>query len=78
MEHSQSSFKIGIPSNTALPQERTISNKPSNLTPKGTCKRTKPKVNGGKKIQIRAKINKSQKKIQKTGPGVAPCIEHRL
>ena len=46
-------------SNTILPQETNISNKQSNLTPKGASKRkTKAKVSRRKKIiKIRVELN---------------------
>ena len=61
MECSISSSKREVYSNTSLPQEtRKISNKQSNLTPKGTEKeeQTKPKVSRRNEIiKIRAEIN---------------------
>ena len=50
MECSKSSSKKEVYSNTILPQEtRKISNKQSNLTPKGKKNRQKPKLVKGKK-----------------------------
>ena len=72
---SKSSSKREVYSYTSLPQEtRKISNKQSNLTPKGTRERTqtKPKVSRRKEvIKIRAEINeietrKTIAKINKT------------
>ena len=57
---NRSSAKREIYSNTSLPQEtRKISNKQSNLTPRGTReRRTKPKVRRRKEIiKIRSEIN---------------------
>ena len=62
---SKSSSKREVYSYTSLPQEtRKISNKQSNLTPKGTReKRTKPKVSRRKEIiKIRAEINEIETK----------------
>ena len=71
---SKNSSKREVYSNTSLPQEtRKISNKQSNLTPRGTReRRTKPKVSRRKEIiKIRAEINeietkKTKAKINKT------------
>ena len=71
---SKSSSKREVYSNTSLPQEtRKISNKQSDLTPRGTReRRTKPKVSRRKEIiKIRAEINeietkKTKAKINKT------------
>ena len=62
---SKSSSKREVYSNTILTQEtRKISNKKSNLTPKGTReRRTKPKVSRRKEIlKIRAEINEIETK----------------
>ena len=63
---SKSSSKREVYSNTSLCQEtRKISNKQSNLTPKGTRERrkTKPKVSRRKEIiKIRAEINEIEMK----------------
>ena len=72
---SKTSYKREVYSNTILPQERRkISNKQSNITPKGTRERrtNKPKVSRRKEIvKIRAEINgietkKTIAKINKT------------
>ena len=60
---SKSSSKREVYSNTILPQETTnITNKPSNLTPKGTrVRRTKPKVSRRKEIiKITAEIKETK------------------
>ena len=64
MRCSKMSSKREIYSNTILPQEtRKISNKQTNLTPKGTRERkTKPKVSRRKEIKIRAERNEIQAK----------------
>ena len=63
---SKSSSKREVYSYTSLPQEkRKISNKQSNLTPKGTRvrKTNKPKVSRRKEIiKIRAEINEIETK----------------
>ena len=61
---SKSSSKREVYSYTSLPQEtRKISNKQSNLTPKGKEEQTKPKVSRRKKIiKIRAEINEIETK----------------
>ena len=63
---SKSSTKREVYSYTSLPQEtRKISNKQSNLTPKGTRGRrtTKPKVSRRKEIiNIRAEVNEIETK----------------
>ena len=62
---SKSSSKREVYSYTSLPQEtRKISNKQSNLTPKGTRERkqTKPKVSRRKEIKIRVEINETETK----------------
>ena len=66
MECSKNISKREIYSNTCLPQEtRKISNKQSNLTPKGTRKRTKPKVSRTKEIiKIRVEVNEIESKKQ--------------
>ena len=57
MEHSKSSSKRDVYSNTLLPQE-TVSNKQPNLTPK----KQKPQVSRRKEIiMIRAEINEIDK-----------------
>ena len=75
MGYSKSSSKREVYSNTILPQEaRKISNKQSNLSPKGTIERRQknPKVSRRKEIiKIRAEINeietkKTIAKIKKT------------
>ena len=62
MGHRHSISKREIHSNTGLLQEtRKISNKQSDLTPKGTRKgkQIKPKVSRGKEIiKMRVKVNK--------------------
>lgn len=56
---SQNGIKREIHSNTGLPQQtRKISNKNSNLTPKGIRKRAKSKVSRRKDIKIKRR-NKS-------------------
>ena len=65
MGSSKSSSKREVYSKTLLPQEtRKISNKQSNLTPKGTReRRTKSKVSRRKEIiKIRAEINEVETK----------------
>ena len=65
MRCSKMSSKREIYSNTILPQEtRKISNKQTNLTPKGTRERkTKPKVSRRKEIiKNRAEINEIETK----------------
>ena len=68
MECSKSSSKREVYSNTSLPQEtRKISNKQSNLTPKGTRERrkTKPEVSRKKEIiKITAEVNEIETKKQ--------------
>ena len=52
MRHSKRNSKMQVYSNTSLPQEtRKITNKQSNLTPKGTRKKNKqnPKLVEGRK-----------------------------
>ena len=60
---SQSGIKREIHSDTGLPQETIkISNKNSNLTPKGIRKRAKSKVSRRKDVKIRGKINELEGK----------------
>ena len=66
MECSKSSFKREVYSNTSLPHERRkISNKQSNLTPKGTRERRRNKTQVSRRkeiIKIRAEINETETK----------------
>ena len=68
MGHSRSIFLREVYSNISLPLEtRKISNKESNIIPKGTRKRkTKPKVSRRKEIiKIRAEISEIDSKTNK-------------
>ena len=66
MRCSKSSSKREVYSYTSLPQEiRKISNKQSNLTPKGTRERRTKKPKGSRRkeiIKIRAEINEIETK----------------
>ena len=67
MEHSKSSSKRDIYSDTVLPQEtRKISSKQHKLLSKGIRKTTKPKISRRKEIiNIREEVNKIETKKRK-------------